>query len=187
LKRPGSGRGVFALAGGDHVVCRRAGGLQCAVRCGDADEHSFADDGIGEGHVMDIDLRDALLEKIGDVKNSPAFVTLEDFFTGNDDGASIWCNLPSEIQPQQVFAKLKTVRDRDDVDNVWILVTQFDGGQDEWPFSDKIFFVTSADAETVIGWLGPECAPDESWIGGPKEAEMLRVPAGMRTVVLWWD
>ena len=43
---------------------------------------------------------------------------------------------------------LKTILERDDVADVRIMVTQYDGGE-EWPFSETVFFVTSATPEEI--------------------------------------
>jgi hypothetical protein len=140
---------------------------------------------------MDKQKRDALLRRIGpaDTWDRVApLVTLEEFFEGNDDGASIWCNLPSAPKPQKVFAILKGIRDRADVSDVKILVTQYDGGEDEWPFSDTVFIAMSGDAEAVNEWLGEDFAPDEMSVcekGGWPDG--LKVPERHIVVAGWWD
>jgi hypothetical protein len=135
--------------------------------------------------------RDALLKRVGDVgrrQNNLTLVTLEEFFEGNDDGGSIWCNLPSAPEPDAVYRILRSIRERSDVADVRVMVTQYDGGDDEWPFSDTVYFVTAASAENVVSWLGEDCAPDEASIlttvqsGGP-----LTIPQGHKVVACWWD
>jgi hypothetical protein len=139
---------------------------------------------------MDKQKRDALLRRIGPAETwerAPPLVTLEEFFDGNDDGASIWCNLPCSPKPHEVYAILKRIRERADVSDVKILVTQYDGG-DEWPFSDTIFIATSANPEAVNAWLGGDYAPDEMTVceaGGWPDG--LTVGAGDIVVAGWWD
>lgn len=139
---------------------------------------------------MDKAKRDTLLKLVGDVNNKTrglALVTLEQFFEGNDDAASIWCNLPSMPDPQEVYRTLKAIRDRQDVADVRIMVTQYDGGDDEWPFSDTVFFITSATPEEVQAWLGDDSTPDEIGVDQFSRAERIPVPAGMSAIAAWWD
>lgn len=139
---------------------------------------------------MDKSKRDELLNAVGDVNEKAdglVLVTLEQFFEGNDDGGSIWCNLPSSPEPQEVYEKLKAIREREDVADVRIMVTQYDGGDDEWPFSDTVFFITSAAPEDVQSWLGEEFAPDNIGIDDFSRAEEISVPNGMVALAAWWD
>lgn len=137
---------------------------------------------------MDLLRRDALLEKIGNVNESSAAVSLEEFFVGNDDGASIWCNIRNPISPDRIFDILKRLRDRNNVTDVVVLVTQYDGGEEEWPFSDTIYVITTADPADVLSWLDPEHTPDEHWLATkPQELKVLRIPEGMHAIGLWWD
>lgn len=117
-----------------------------------------------------------------------AVVSLEEFFDGNDDGASIWCNLENPYEPSEVLDILKGIRARDDVVNVLIMVTQFDGGDDEWPFADTVLFVTSGSPQDVCGWIGRRGAPDEIWIEDTTSVlGDTSIPSGMNLVRAWWD
>jgi hypothetical protein len=132
--------------------------------------------------------RDALLEKVGDLNESPVAVSLEEFFIGNDDPASIWCNLQSPLSPDRIFDILKGMRDRGNVADVFILVKQYDGGEEEWPSSDTVYVITPADPGEVLSWLDREYAPDEYWlVTKPGELKKLRIPDGMHAIGLWWD
>jgi hypothetical protein len=82
---------------------------------------------------------------------------------------------------------LLSIRERPDVSDVRIMVTQFDGGDDEWPFSDTICFVTTASEHDVMGWLGDDYRPDEIWSDDFSRAEAIDVPPGHRVVGAWWD
>ncbi len=66
-------------------------------------------------------------------------------------------------------------------------MTQYDGGDDEWPFSDTVFFITSAAPEDVQSWLGEEFAPDNIGIDDFSRAEVISVPNGMVALAAWWD
>lgn len=139
---------------------------------------------------MDRIKRDELLNMVGDLnrkEDGVVLVTLEQFFEGNDDGGSIWCNLEAAPEPEEVYQKLKTIREREDCADVKVMVTQIDGGNDEWPFSDTVFFVTSAAPEDVKTWLGEDFAPDEIWIDDCSQVKEIKVPDGMTAVAAWWD
>ncbi|HUO91148.1 MAG TPA: hypothetical protein VMU08_18405 [Rhizomicrobium sp.] len=133
---------------------------------------------------MDIKKRDALLKRVGDIRKRP-LVTLEEFFEGNDDGGSIWCNTSPAPEPAMVYEILRGIRARSDVSDVRVMVTQYDGGEDEWPFSDTIFVVTTASPETVVSWFGDDYAPDE--IVDAEPAEEIAVPQGHTIIACWWD
>ena len=110
-------------------------------------------------------------------------VTLEEFFDGNDDGGSLQCASLEVARP--VFTAL---RERSDVADVRIGITQWDGAG-TWPLGEYLYLVTSADAETVAGWLKKaEVWADEYGIGNEhREREPLDVPDGMHVVWVWFD
>ncbi|MDF2234512.1 hypothetical protein P2H44_18280 [Albimonas sp. CAU 1670] len=142
---------------------------------------------------MDVAKRDALLARIeaggalGDEANPAAFVTPEAFFDGNDDPGSFWCNLPDQPQDMgEILALLLALRARPEVEDLRLLVTQFDEGDEEWPFSDRVYLVGAVDAEAVAESFG-DFAPDETWeCEDPGLAARLGHP-GRPVVVLWWD
>ena len=140
--------------------------------------------------TMDIAKRDQLLSRVGDVNSKDTglvLVTLEEFFEGNNDRGSIWCNLPEAPEPQMVFEVLKMIRARKDVADVRIMVTQYDGGEDEWPFSDTVYFIMSATPDDAKAWFGELYYPDEIWIDDFSRAGKIPVPEGMHAVAAWWD
>lgn len=139
---------------------------------------------------MDIQKRDTLLNKVGrleDLENTDVWVDIEDFFDGNDDLGSIWCSLPEPPEEiSQVSAFLKTVRSRNNVNGLRICVSQFDGGENEWPFSDTILVITDASKADVEVWFD-RFPPDEIYV---EEDEKLLGDlgfAGKRALRLWWD
>lgn len=105
-----------------------------------------------------------------------AAVSLELFFDGNDDLASIGCNLPEHPGIGAFADVLRAMRERPDVGDVLVGVSEVmpDG---EWPFSDTVYVLTEAPAGDVAEWaagLGPDEVVEAEWKGG-------------RAVVLWWD
>jgi len=142
------------------------------------------------GAFMDIQRRDALLAKVGDLLehgNNSVWVEIEEFFDGNDDLASFWCNLPEPPEEMSMAAKfLRSIRSRNDVVGLRVCVTQFDGGDDQWPFSDKVLVISDA-AETDVQTWFERFPPDEVM---PVEDQKLLSDLGYRDktgTILWWD
>jgi hypothetical protein len=116
-------------------------------------------------------------------------LTLEEFFDGNDAVGSIGCNLPSEPTPAAFHALLRKLRERDDVADVLIQITCLDDPGVEWPFSDHIWFITTADQATVRNWFPNDLAPDgvsENPLLVPKYEE-VSIPGGHHAVSAWFD
>jgi hypothetical protein len=116
-------------------------------------------------------------------------VSLEAFFSGNDDVGSIGCNLTEHPGVDLFFTVLRDVRERPEVHDVWVGISEV-VAEDEWPFSDHVYVVTSASADDVLRWtsaLDPEPEVASGWWNDVPPAKRLLVPAGMRIVTLWWD
>ncbi|MGN9913528.1 hypothetical protein ACTMTJ_38925 [Phytohabitans sp. LJ34] len=115
-------------------------------------------------------------------------VSLEMFFDGNNDIGSIGCNLTEHPGPERFYAILRTIRDRADVLDVWVGISEV-MDDNEWPFSDHVYVVTTAAASEVAAWareLQPEEPTTEWWTGKPP-AHPIHIPAGARLITLWWD
>src|SRR4051794_16396463 len=78
-------------------------------------------------------------------------LTLVEFFDGNDAQGSIGCNLDSQPNPAQIWARLEQIAARKGVVDVRVVVTQFDDPR--WPFSDTVWVVTDAAPEEVSKWF----------------------------------
>ena len=138
--------------------------------------------------------REALIAKISAQEPAASdqpfpVVSLEDFFTGNDDLGSIGCNLAKHPGPQRFSAVLRSIRDRPEVQDV--LVTIYENAEEEesmWPFSERVYVFTSATPQQLGEWaaeLRPS-AVEEGFVGGaPKVAPELE--PGMKVLSLWWD
>jgi len=116
-------------------------------------------------------------------------VSLEDFFVGNEDFGSIGCNLTKHPGPQGFYRVLKAVRQRPDVLDVLVEIHEVEEGDESmWPFSDRVYILTSAQEKTVEEWVA-ELQPDtveEGWAAGrPKAAPMVELPC--RVWAVWWD
>jgi hypothetical protein len=115
-------------------------------------------------------------------------VSLELFFDGNDDPASIGCNLPDHPGSARFYDVLCSIRDRPEVDSVWVGISDL-MAPDEWPFSDHVYVVTRASPTEVGSWaadLSPE-RPGDAWWNGEPPFQEIRIQPPARLVTLWWD
>jgi hypothetical protein len=144
----------------------------------------------GNGDIA-MDSRQRLLERIGDINDFDRprpLVTIEEFFDGNDDPASIGYNLPDPPMPAEFAELLSSIARRDDVTDVRIEVKDLEI-EDGWPSSDSIWIFTTAPLETVKGWFPERLAPDD-WrdvTALPDTVESYEIPAGVRGVCAWYD
>jgi hypothetical protein len=132
------------------------------------------------------------IEELGGAGVSPV-VPVDLFFDGNDDRGSIGCNLSPHPGLPTFASVLAGIRARPDVADVVVQIV--DGmDDDEWPFSDRVFIITTASDEAVHAWaaaLQPdELSPDRylGWFGAttpPPGAPAI--PDGYRVTYLFWD
>ena len=116
-------------------------------------------------------------------------VSLEAFFTGNDDPGSIGCNLTEHPGPQRFFEVLVGVRARADVQHVLVEVYEVEESDTTmWPFSERVYIMTAANADTVADWLtelNPDAVEEGYAAGQPAAAPELTPPC--RVLAAWWD
>lgn len=114
-------------------------------------------------------------------------VSIERYFDGNDDEASIGCNLPEHPGIDVFRSVLAGLTKRSDVDAVYALISEIDPGEDFWPFTDTILVVGAIAPEELQGILG-KLEPDE--IGA---AEDFGIPEDILSkhsapvLAAWWD
>lgn len=136
-----------------------------------------------------------LLERfrsLGGASAAPV-VSLEAFFEGNDDRASIGCNLTPHPGVRTFERVLHAIRARPGVADVVVQLVD-DMGDSEWPFSDRVYVITTTSAKAVHEWAA-ELSPDpwaedelQTWLGSkvPPPGAPL-VPEGFSVVCLFWD
>lgn len=136
-----------------------------------------------------------LRERIDELGGGDAYpvVPLELFFADNDDPASIGPNLEPHPGVGTFFRVLAGIRDRPEVADVVLQVSDVLPGEDEWPFVEAAYVVTTAAPETVHEWAA-ELEPDPyepgtggGWLYGDPPPGAPDVPADHRLVVLYWD
>jgi hypothetical protein len=133
---------------------------------------------------MDAKKRDDLKAKLS-AQAEPMIVPIDEFFDGNDDEASIGCNL-FEHPGIDVFRRiLLDIRGRTDVVAVYAQISEVDPGADYWPFADWVFVVGTISQHDLAHALAP-LQPDDV---GPPEYEVPE-PIGRHgapVLVAWWD
>jgi hypothetical protein len=88
-------------------------------------------------------------------------VSLEAFFTGNEDLGSIGCNLAEHPGLPRFLEIMVGIRARPDVQDVLVEIHEVEESDPTmWPFSDRVYILTSADRDTVAAWVA-ELEPDE--------------------------
>jgi hypothetical protein len=124
---------------------------------------------------------------VNDPETPRPLLTLAEFFEGNEEAGSIGCNLNPTPTPAEFHEILKQIAERPEVAEVRVQITMFDNP--EWPFSDTVWVVTSADATEVAQWFDEAVRPDETRNGWTPDVsfEPCPVPSGMQPVACWWD
>ena len=115
-------------------------------------------------------------------------VSVDAFFTGNDDFGSIGCNLDEHPGPQGFYSVLRTIRQRPEVQDVLVEVSQADPEDSVWPFSERIYVLTTASTDSVADWVAALQPDDVSYgwaYGRPGTAPELA--PDMHVVGVWWD
>ena len=126
----------------------------------------------------------------GDVNNAATprpLLTLAEFFEGNEVIGSIGCNLIPTPESAEFYELFKQIALRPEVADVLVQVTMFDN--DEWPFSDTVWVITSATPEQVVEWFEEAVRPDQCWQGWTDgfSFEPYQIPKGMYAIACWWD
>jgi len=118
----------------------------------------------------------------------PQVVPVERFFDGNDDVASIGCNLPKH-PGMQVFRDVLTgLRRLPGVLAVYAQVFELDPGDEYWPFADTVLVVGTLPATALRGAV-KGLMPDEVDLLAPDDvppAVAERHP-GAPVLSIWWD
>jgi hypothetical protein len=144
----------------------------------------------------------------------PAVVSLEDYFSGNDDYGSFAANvtLPPPPAPPGIWGKVrrllrpapgglpaprafyelfKRVRDRDEVQDVLVEIRELEEEADGrlQPYSDTVYVFARASKEEVARWLEGPLHPDEviEGYGEEKPPAAPELDDGVKVFAAWWD
>ncbi|WP_298338399.1 hypothetical protein [uncultured Algibacter sp.] len=136
-----------------------------------------------------VNKKEKLVDKIysiGYPKNE-IVVSLEDFFDGNNDRASIGPNIhidqPSPQEFYQYFSELKKSEKVDD-----ILIRIQDVEDLDWPFTDTVYIISELSTEELKSKL-TDLKPDEiydEWMYG-KPINAPEIKDGFSIFSVWWD
>ena len=89
----------------------------------------------------------------------PEVVPIELFFDGNDDIASIGCNLIEHPGVEAFRSTFEALQQRPDVEAIYAQIAELDLGEEYWPFTDTIFVVGSIPLEelsSIVRHLEPD-------------------------------
>ena len=137
------------------------------------------------------DSRSRLLARIGEVNDFERprpLVTLEEFFEGNRDFASIGYNFyPDQPSPADFFELFRGIRSKPTVAAVLVQVQDLEDPEG-WPSTDTIWVITSSTSADITSWFGERFRPDEILVGFPDSGvEPFDVPAGHQAFGVWYD
>ncbi len=108
------------------------------------------------------------------------------FLDGNDDEASIGCNLEPHPGLDEFRRVVTEVTRRPDVSAAFVSI-QEDMGDEDFPFTDAILVCTSA-ASRVIETAFASLSPDEVYSTSTEEVSRLpKAVHGHRWLTVWWD
>lgn len=117
----------------------------------------------------------------------PQMISIERYFDGNDDTASIGCNLTNHPGMDTFRCILTDLIKRADVDAVYALIEELDPGEDMWPFTDTVLVfgkISPDELQTILKPLQPDEVGPASSFGVPDA-----ILARHQSVALaaWWD
>src|SRR5688500_15349378 len=101
--------------------------------------------------------REKLIAKI-EAQNPPdelpeIVVSLEDFFTGNNDRGSIGANLgPNQPPIAEFYRALREIRAKPEVQDVLVRIYDYDDPT-SWPYTDTVYIISSAPLPTIKEWV----------------------------------
>lgn len=115
-------------------------------------------------------------------------VSLELFFTGNDDPGSIGCNLgPAQPSLETFRDVLLRLRARPEVQDLVVRITDAEDDT-SWPFTDTLYVVSSLPPKVlgeVLSCLRYD-ALQPGWMHG-KPAAVAAPQGGFSPYSVWWD
>jgi hypothetical protein len=124
-----------------------------------------------------------------ELSSQPAsqIIPIEKFFDGNDDPASIGCNLSSHPGIERFREILEGLVNRSDIAAVYARISEVDPGPGCWPFTDTILIVGTISPEELRDVL-IELEPDE--IGAAEDfgvSPFIGEEHGLPVLAAWWD
>jgi hypothetical protein len=136
--------------------------------------------------IMDNNKRDQLKTQLS-TRREPCIVPIEVFFDGNDDEASIGCNLTNHPGIGTFRDILVGLVSRPDVVAVYTQITEIDPGEEYWPFADWVFVVGTISREELASILSPLHPDDVDPPGNLGVPDAITRKHDAPVLVAWWD
>ncbi len=146
---------------------------------------------------VDEDKRDALVKKY-DLLNfpnlaNPVFLTLDEFFDGNNDDASIAPNLDTKLKVEEYYKTLKNIQKEKNVIGAHAELKDvmiYENNQlndNEWFYTDIIYFIGDITKEEIASKV-ENLQPDEVEYTDDKRIVGLNADYKNKKIVyVWWD
>ncbi len=125
----------------------------------------------------------ALKAELASQQPSPV-VTIERFFDGNDDAASIGCNLIEHPGIEFFREVLLGLKRRDDVVAVYAQIAELDPGPDNWPFTDTIVVIGCIERNKLMEVVSILQPTD---VGSDQTFNALAKMHAAHAWTVWWD
>jgi len=147
---------------------------------------------------IDLDKRQILVTKYDLMKfptfKEPVFMSIDEFFDGNNDEASIAPNIAKKPKVSNYYTILKALSQNENVDTAFVKINEVmiyeDGKLNdlEWFFTDKIYIVgniTKEEVKKVTKYLMPD---DVYYDNSNNQLNRLsRNNSGRNIICIWWD
>jgi hypothetical protein len=118
---------------------------------------------------------------------APQLVTIEQFFDGNDDLASIGCNLIDHPGIDTFRGTLLEIAHHPDVEAMYAQIAELDPGDDYWPFTDTVFIVGTAPVAALKQTLA-HLQPDSVELAASSAVPgLIRQRHNAPVIIVWWD
>ncbi|HAA18080.1 MAG TPA: hypothetical protein DCR93_24250 [Cytophagales bacterium] len=147
--------------------------------------------------TVDLEKRNALVEQYDLLhfydKTAPVFLTLDEFFNGNHDEASIAPNLDTKLRVAEYYSLLKEVREDKKIVEVLVElkdVILYENNQlndNEWFYTDVIYFIGDITPEEIAARV-KDLQPDE--VAYTEDERIMGLDEryeGNKIVYIWWD
>ncbi len=118
----------------------------------------------------------------------PQVVPIERFFDGNDDPASMGCNLAKHPGIPAFREVLTGLLRHPGVEAVYAQIFEVDPGEEYWPFSDTVLVVGSIPATDLRTAVRP-LRPDEVHVVEREDVpeDVARLHGSSQVLAVWWD
>ena len=114
-------------------------------------------------------------------------MSIEQFFDGNDDPASIGCNLSNHPGIDLFREIFLGIAQRADVESVYAQIAELEPDERYWPFTDTIWVageITMEDLKQTVALLDQDDVGPGDLMGAPQE---LLWKYSNRLLGVWWD